>query len=317
MGSIVSGHILKNRRIQFGICVIVIIVFILWGQQRFNDAASELESLERQVRFSQEGTVTPSPTVLDSLTKANAELEDLMAYLDGLLFQRESNQSAEFSGDSTTAYFELVGFIEEMNQMFLEVDVRLPEQVRFGFSEFEQQGPDPLILGAVMRQMEAAKSLLRPLSAVKPKAVVFLKREVLPLSEGTSSMLQQASGVSQSVRSATDDTIVGGVKSEGLESFSFELEFEGYTDSLREYLKRLWEIQIPVVVTDLEVRPLDRFESDESDQVVNTSINPFDLMNSEQDLSAKDGPVPIIRNNLSAFKLRMEVYTGKELASEI
>ena len=237
-----------------------------------------------------------------------------MARLDGLLFQRDSSQTAEFSGNSTTAYFELVGFIEEMNQMFSEADVRLSEQVRFGFSEFEQQGPDPLILGAVMRQMQAAKSLLRPLSAAKPKAIVFLKRELLPVTESTPSMLQQASGVSQSFRSDYNDTIAGGVKSEVMESFSFELEFEGYTDSLREYLKRLWEI--PVVVTDLEVRPLDRFESDESDQVVNTRVNPFDLLNSEQDLRVEEGRVPIIRNNLSAFKLRMEVYTGKELTSK-
>lgn len=240
-----------------------------------------------------------------------------MARLDGLLFQRESNQAAEFSGNSTTAYFELVGFIEEMNRMFSEAAIRLPEQVRFGFSEFEKQGPDPLILGPVMRQMQAAKLLLRPLSDVKPKAVVFLKREALPISEGTPSMLQQASGVSQLDRSADDDTIVGGVKSEVLESFSFELEFEGYTDSLREYLKRLWEIQIPVVVTDLEVRPLDRFESDESEQGVNRSLNPFDLLNKGTGLSAREGPVPIIRNNLSAFKLRLEVYTGKAFVSEI
>lgn len=259
--------------------------------------------------------MTPSPAALDSLTKANTELENMMARLDGLLFQRDSSQPAEFSGNSTTAYFELVGFIEEMTQMFSEADVRLSEQVRFGFSEFEQQGPDPLVLGAVMRQMQAAKSLLRPLSAAKPKAIVFLKRELLPVTESTPSMLQQASGVSQSFRSDYDDTVAGGVKSEVMESFSFELEFEGYTDSLREYLKRLWEIQIPVVVTDLEVRPLDRFESDESDQVINTRVNPFDLLNSEQVLRAEEGTVPIIRNNLSAFKLRMEVYTGKELTS--
>ncbi len=315
MSSIVSGPFLRNRRIQFGLCVIAVVVFALWGQKRLSNAVSELESLERQVRFSQGGKVTPSPAALDSLTKANTELENMMARLDGLLFQRDSSQPAEFSGNSTTAYFELVGFIEEMTQMFSEADVRLSEQVRFGFSEFEQQGPDPLVLGAVMRQMQAAKSLLRPLSAAKPKAIVFLKRELLPVTESTPSMLQQASGVSQSFRSDYDDTVAGGVKSEVMESFSFELEFEGYTDSLREYLKRLWEIQIPVVVTDLEVRPLDRFESDESDQVINTRVNPFDLLNSEQVLRAEEGTVPIIRNNLSAFKLRMEVYTGKELTS--
>lgn len=316
MAANVKIPMLGNGLVRFILCATLVAVFILWGQKRYLASVDELSSLEQRIRFSQESEVVPYAGALQSLKEANVELERLSRRIDDELYPEGRKPTTEFSGDSTAAYFELVGFVEDMNQMFSLAGIRVPEQVRFGFSQFAQQGPGTEILSAVMRQKQAAEALLRPLSLAKPKALVFLKREYLAPGNDSPTLLQRAAGSREIDRIHLEDTFTESVKHEVLESFSFELEFEGYTDSLREYLKYLWSARFPIVVTDLEVRPLDRFEVEEPGELVNGVVNPFDLLKEADEVDHKEGPVPIIRNNLSAFKLSLEVYSGKELENQ-
>ena len=101
----------------------------------------------------------------------------------------------------------------------------------------------------------------------------------------------------------------------GFESYSFELEFEGYTESLRRFLKAVLNAPRPVVVSGLEVQPLNRFAPDEGTAAPAPANNPFEVLSAAAGPEVEAGPVPIIRNNLSAFTLRLEVYWGEEAST--
>jgi hypothetical protein len=307
-----SGHPLTKPFLLFGFGLVLVIMFFLWGQTRKAQTSNELDMLERRIQFSQAGPVSPSAAALASLLDAIQGLTEANAKLDAALFSADAPDIIDFPGNSTAAYFELASFIEEMARGFVGAGVLLPENPRFGFSQFEQQGPEPEILNAVMRQKSAASILLELLSKARPIAFVSIQRELLVLEGGEKSLLQQAAAPRQSARKEYADVLIGDKEMASFESFTFELVFEGYTESLRQYLKSLLSAPIPIVVTGLKVQPLDRFESTDEFDAKSTSSNPFDLLANGEDPETEDGPIPIIRNNLSAFSLRVEVFTGKE-----
>ncbi|MDA0346035.1 MAG: Amuc_1100 family pilus-like protein [Verrucomicrobia bacterium] len=301
---------LKKPVLIFGLGLVLVLAFILWGHNRRNAKLGDLDSLQRRIQFSHAGPVSPSPAAHAALKEAIQSLNEVHAKLDAQLFADVARNVPDFSGNSTAAYFELAGFVEEMAQRFVKAGVNMGEGLRFGFSQFEQQGPEPGILEAVMRQKLAATVLLEPLIQARPIALTSLKREYLVVKREEPTLLQQAAGSRQTPRVEYPDALVGDEGRPGFESFTFELVFEGYTESLRLYLKSLLSAPLPVVVTGLVVQPLDRFES--IDEVDAETRNPFDLLIEDGDPAVEEGPIPIIRNNLSSFSLRLEVYTGKE-----
>ena len=302
---------LKKPVLICGLGLVLVLAFVLWGHNRRNAKLGDLDSLQRRIQFSQTGPVSPSLAAHEALKEAIHSLNEVHARLDAQLFA--DRDVPHFSGNSTAAYFELAGFVEDMAQRFADAGVNLGEELRFGFSQFEQQGPDPEILDAVMRQKLAASVLLRPLIQARPIALASLKREFLVAEPKDQTLLQQAAGSPQTPRLEYADSMVGDEGTSGFESFTFELVFEGYTESLRQYIKSLLSAGLPVVVTGLEVQPLDRFELNDEVET-GTSINPFDLLIEDGKPVVEEGPIPIIRNNLSSFSLRLEVYTGKETA---
>lgn len=308
-----QNHPLRKPALLFGAGVVAILAVILWGQARRNQSLDDLEALQRRLQFTQSGPVVPSAAVLDSLEQANAGLNKINRDLDARLFAGlEAGTSVEFSGSSTAAYFELAEFVEDMYQKFDYHGIAVPEKVRFGFSQFEQQGPEPEILSRIMAQKFAAEVVLSPLLEARPVALVALRREFVDANTEDETLLQQAAGnrVTRRIRNA--DTIEGGQKVAGFESYTFELEFEGHTESLRRYLKGILSASYPVLVNELAVRPLDRFGTEEAKPGSGASTNPFEILASLDETEVEEGPVPIIRNNLSSFRLVLEVYCGKE-----
>lgn len=309
------NHPLTRLFLLFGVGVVVVGIFIFWGRKRRGQALDEMAGLERRLQFSQAGPVAPSAAVLEALHRANKQLEKNNASLDARLFKKGGHPWPVFSGNSTAAYFELAGFVEEMTRRFDLAGIVLPESARFGFSQFSQQGPESEILASVMAQKVAAEVILEPLLRAKPRALASFRREHLALAPESEMVLKKAVGTQSSSRIRSDDTIEGKEKVAGLESYAFEIVFEGYTESLRRYVKRLLEAAVPVVVTGLDVQPLERFGRSEPIQSFVRSSNPFDVLAAENETSMEGGPVPIIGNNLSSFSLRVEVYTGRETAS--
>ena len=308
-----NNHPLARLAVLFGVGIILVLVFILWSKARRNSGIEELDALQRRLQFSNAGLVTPSAAVLEELRQANERLERLDSSLDKALFRDLNDPSrSESNGDSTSAFFELAEFVESMAQKFEHKRISLPDKTRFGFMEFKQQGPDIEILSGVLAQRIASEHVLEPLLSARPISLVGLKREFLETEPDEQSLLQQAAGNRSSRRTHPEDTIEMNSKEDEFESYNFELVFEGHTESLRQYLAGILASPLPILVNELEVTPLNRFGSDESQSRSNLSSNPFDLITEEEPATTEDGPVPIIRNNLSAFRLLLEVYVGKE-----
>lgn len=310
--SALSGY-LQNRAVLFAVTAVLAFAFVLWGMLRESRATEALDRLNRQLEFSRGGPVAPSAAALDSLQGANEELADVHAALDGQLFRGGELES--FAGDSTAAFFELAGFVEGMNQSLKREGISIAEGERYGFSQFAQQGPAPEILNAVMAQKRAATVILDALVAAQPDTHNFLKREYIDAQSKGGSVFQDAVPQSAASRTQFEDTIIPGPKMAGFESYTFELQFEGYSESLREFLKALMVADYPVLVKALQVLPLDRYEV-VPDSTRAASNNPFDLLASASDQEAIVGPVPIIRNNLSAFNLQLEVVLQEVAAKE-
>jgi hypothetical protein len=313
-----SDHPLKRSFLLFGGGEILTLLFMAWGKHRHRSSLEDLEATQRRVQFSQTGSVAPSAAVLESLRSANIKLNRVNADLNDQLYQTANTVGfRDLAGNSTAAYFELAEFVASMSRQFKSEGIALAENIRFGFSQFEQQGPAPEILSRVMAQKVAAKIILDPLREAKPLALVSLKREFIDDTLEKTSVLQQAAGVRDLRQTRIPETLFAGEKLSGFESYAFELVFEGYTDSLRIFLKHLLLAPLPVVVAQLEVQPLDRYGVLNTSPVSSPSANPFDVLSSADETAVEEGPVPIIRDNVSAFHLRLEVYTGREDASGI
>lgn len=317
MSNLSQNNLFKIPILLFGLGVFLVMAFIFWGKNRRDVGIKEWDSLERRLQFSQSSAIAPSAAILQSLQEANNQLLKTNTKLDAILFAAGRSPISEFTGNSTASYFELAGFVEEHSELLAKSGVVLPDGIRFGFSQFEQQGPEDETLVAVMAQKETAEIILEPLQLARPVALVSFRREFLEPVLKSPTVLQQAAGARTSRRTRPADTIESGIKTAGLESFTFELVFEGYTESLRRYLKALLAAPLPVVVTNFEVSPLDRYGSTETARASGSSVNPFDLISDEREPEREDGPVPIIRNNLSSFRLELEVYTGGEAVSDV
>ena len=289
---------------------LVCLALIVWGNRRMNVAADQLDRLQRQIQFSKTGSIEPSAAVLESLNTANERLEKLHTDLDVHLFVE--NDREKFLGDSTAAYFELASFIETLNQNLQSQGITIAEGERFGFSQFEQEGPASGILNAVMNQKQAVAVIMTALLDAKPNSLTYLKREAVIEAVEDSTVLQQAAGNAASGRTQYEDTIIGEEKNEDFESYTFELQFEGYSESLRRFLKGLTTSSLPVLVKQLRVDPLARYEEPESAERPSGSANPFDLLASIDESADSGAPIPIIRSNLSSFQLRLEVFIGQE-----
>lgn len=296
----------------FGLVVVLCLAFIIWGRSKRNNSSEQLEALQRRMQFSQSGPIPPSAGALNSLKDANASLRSLNREMDRKLFAGESGRRLPFSGDSTAAYFELASFAEENTRRLRDAGIQFREGERFGFQQFEQEGPDAAILQGVMSQKACADALLEILVQSKPVALDHIYRE--NLAAGEASVLQRAAGSGSNRRTRPSDTIDVREESRILNGYSFEVSFEGYTESLRRFLKSSRVAPIPILVSSLRVEPLDRFETGDEKKTSASSVNPFEVLADAN--AGAEGPVPIIRNNLSRFHLKLVIYLGEEVATK-
>lgn len=305
--------IFRQKYVQWAAIILACLAVIIWGNLRKNRAADQLDRLQKQIQFVQTGPIEPNAAVLDSLNEAIDQLRKRHSGLDVHLFT--GPKRSNFDGDSTAAYFELASFIETTSQRMQSIGIATAEGERFGFSQFEQQGPTQDILPAVMAQKHAASVLVDALLEAEPDSLTFLKRELILEDSEDPSLLQQAAGTQSTMRTQYEDTLFGDEKIDGFESYTFELQFEGYTEALRRFMTELTDCNFPVMVKQLHVDPLDRYEEAEKSLSAGETSNPFDVLAAVDEEEVIES-VPIIRNNLSSFTVRMEVFLGEEARTD-
>ena len=298
----------------FGLLAVLLLVFILWGGNRRSEKLAELEDVYRRIAWSQSGPVRSDLETLATLNQSIAELEQGLIVDELELFQESlGSLNTDVSGNSTAAFFEIASFVEGAYAKLEANGISFEPGDRLGFSQFVQRGPEVNILDAVMEQKIVAEYLMGQLVTAKPTRLTGIKREwIAEEDEAPQTALQQAAGSRSTVHSQSVDTIAKQEDRPGYVCHTFEISFEGYTDSLRKYLSGLVRAPVPILVKSVKVDPLERYAESDSSPGEEAFANPFELLNAAQDDSEDEGPVPIIRNNLSSFTLILEVVLRKQ-----
>lgn len=309
------NHSRKTPVMLLGLLALLSLAFGIWGYLKRQKSIEDLEALQQRLRFSQSGTIPARAGTLAALRDSIAELRTLNQDFDQKLYSGRTSAIKAFAGNSTAAYFELASFVETSIRRLRNAGIEVGEGERLGYLQFEQEGPDATLLQDVMAQKACTEVLLNILVKSKPVSLVHIHREHLVAADAAEpSVLQQAAGSGSRQRNHPADTIEAQTEDGPLNGFAFALSFEGYTDSLRRFLKGSLAAPVPVLVKHVSVEPLDRYEPESESTAPPASGNPFDAIADPN--TADDGPVPIIRNNLSRFNLRLEVYTGKETPAD-
>lgn len=190
------------------------------------------------------------------------------------------------------AFFMVAKYVDDTRSMAISSGVKLPEESRYGFSEYENVGPNTDAIERVHRQSKIMESLLLALFDSGISEFVSIQRESSVPGEGA------ASG---DLFSLAEGRSIGA--SDAFSSLAFRLEFKGQSLSLRSFLNRVSSSSLPYSINEIEVTLNREIGSDES----RSSIvdNPFAQPDvTENRMSAVR--VPIIAENESCFIVILE-----------
>ena len=244
-------------------------------------------------------TRSPAPT------KAN--LEQLDRNYDDLVVSFANVQSAlnlntydgslffgEAPASRNDAFFMIAKYVEDARNLAITSGVKHPEDGRYGFSEYENVGPEEEVIDRVHRQAKIMESLLLALFDSGISEFVSIRRESsVPgetVSTGEGDIFNRPSKRSENTTEAFD-------------SLAFRLEFKGQSLALRSFLNRVSSSSLPFSISEIEVRLERETGSEKSRSAI--LDNPF--ANPDEDENTMSAVrVPIIAENESYFVVTLE-----------
>ena len=194
------------------------------------------------------------------------------------------------------AFFMIAKYVEDVRSMAIGSGVKFPEECRYGFSEYENVGPDSEMVERVHRQSRIMESLLLALFDSGISEFVSIKRE--SSIEGNA-----VNGEGGDLFNLENDRSIG--STDAFESLAFQLEFKGQSLSLRNFLNRVNRSSLPFSINEIEVR----LEGESGLDGNRSAIldNPF-ARPSETERPMSAVRVPIIAENESFFVITLEFW---------
>jgi hypothetical protein len=174
------------------------------------------------------------------------------------------------------AFFDIAAFVERTRATAARAKVAFAPSESFGFAAYSTEGPAPEFLPLVYYQRLSAQRLLDALIEARPVSLLGLQREApatVVSPEKNGSVDYFSFNPAFSLRQAGQ-----------LDTLAFRLEFNGQTETLRDFLNRIAAFPQPFVVRSVEVDPL------------SASSSPA---------STKAGP--LVQQNLSKFVVIVEL----------
>ena len=236
------------------------------------EAAARLQ--QRRAELAAMEQLAPPPTravaaaVEADLAKARSSLAAMQAELKGRGPAADRLRAAKVPAARTDSFFDLATYMERMRELAEKngVEVR-PEASRFGFLQYANEGPETDRIEPVFRQRQVAEHLLEALLTSKPRSLVSVKRE-RPLTKGEreARLAAEAAGtpVDETAAPSSGDSpdhfvidprVTGRVKG-FIDTAPFRFVFTGQTASLRNFIVRLAEFDLPILVREVEVEPV-------------------------------------------------------------
>ena len=253
------------------VCALVALGELAFLYERY--AASRQAEVRLRQRRDELGAteqLVPPPTravataIEGDLAKARAALAAMQAELKGKGPAGEKIRAAKVPAARTDSFFDLATYMERMRELAEKngVEVR-PESAKFGFAQYANEGPETDRIEPVFRQRQIAEHLLEALLTAKPRTLVSVKRErPLTKAELDARAAAEAAGTPPAETPAgtgdspdffaIDPRLTARVKGH-IDTAPFRLVFTGQTAALRNFLTRLAEFDLPVLVREVEV----------------------------------------------------------------
>lgn len=283
--------------IIFALVIVAEVAGIYLSRESMIREKSKVARLQRDL--SMMNSISPALTeatareIADARGQGEAHVEQLRGWLSGGELA-ESMREAEVPAERTDAYFDLAAYVEGMKAMAQRHEVEIAADERFGFSEYENGGPEKALIELVFRQRQALTYLLETLMAAKPQRLLEVLRsgsqEIVPARRSSQSI-----GADE----FEWDSFLSLRKEGHIQTRAYRIGFRGETAVLRSWLNRLAEFELPVVVRLVEVAPADATSGRGSgSRGKRRSL----VLTSDDNL-----PAPLVGRSLSDFVVTLEV----------
>lgn len=277
------------------------------------DARRSLDNAEAQL--SSLLNADPAPTK-ENVAAAEKNLAELQAKVADLREELQSGAELVTSEDGVSVIAGVQQYISNFqeraranrNEEGEAAPVATPDNFAFGFEQYidEASVPENSALVALLdKQRQILSYLLTQLMAADPHSIEEVKREIV---EGAGAGNDKNFSIAPSLSARVPGAI---------DTMAFGLTFTGYTDSLRDFLNRLADFELPIVVRSIQVtRPSgsETVVAPPQDDPANNIFNFFDEEDEdagEEALppeGAADAEVqkPVIAENISQFTVILE-----------
>jgi type II secretory pathway pseudopilin PulG len=253
------GFIKKN--LIFTVIVVVCILAFVAGaflafseSRKISNAKQTIASAQTQLKNMRYADPAPSE---ENLRASEENLAELVEKLHTLRADLERGGRMSASTDGIGVMASIQQYIsdsrrkanEHRDENDVERPVALPQDFGFGFEQYVNVATpleDPEKNELLDKQRQILSYLLDQLYAAHPESIVAVQREALELGDSSSSKRgKQTFKISPAISARVPDAI---------DTLAFSLTFTGYTDSLRGFLNRLAEFEMPIVVRSVEVK---------------------------------------------------------------
>ncbi len=304
------------------------LVFIFLSLSAAGKAKEDFERAQRDLKSA--ATLSPAPSK-ENLAASEQNIRDLAAALERqikatrgrapeLLDRQKAPtqpvtmlvQLENFASDFTKEAKTIAPQGSEDDETRAAEGIKLPENFKFGFGRYLDTGqqPDEKIIPELFKQKQILSFILRRLYDSQPFSIESIQREslveVVP-EKGNQSNRQPQRNDSNSNKGEFKIGDITAAVPGAIETMAFRLEFTGYTPTLRQFLKKLEEFELPLVVRSVEVKPAKTSKPAASSKPA--SNNPFGFgspVETQPAASTAKTLDPIVEENLSHFTVVVE-----------
>lgn len=325
-------------------CIVLVLLLLVLGggiflvlqeRARVKEAENDYESALRRVQEVSRGVLyDPDTGERIAPTAANRELlkvrlDQVDADLDRIRegMAARTGKILNDSADEFTFLPKLQSFIAKQKAAAAKNQIILQTDEAFGFAKYATRAVQPQIemIPALNRQRQVLDYILNQLIACQPSAILSVERELVegaPTEENT----RNRNRVVPDDDVFTIEELVTARANDFIDTSAFRLVFTGRTDVLRNFLNRLAEFELPLIVRSVEVRIAaegDQPKQAEKKSKPNSEDALFALFggsaNDEEEAAPVEvvpGKEPVITENISRFTVVIE-YVELSIDSKI
>lgn len=304
---------IKNNLLIFSVGLLSVVAFIVGAWLAFSQAGKVGQAQRELSRI--EGQLASLMQQEPALTEENraaaeqnlAELRDAMSRMRADLQKGAALNTSEDGISVIAGIQQYISRFQRLADAHNNTDgdpapIRTPKDFAFGFDRYLNQAPVPErteTIALLDKQRQILNYLLTQLLASDPQSIESVRRELLELPDN------ETGG-----QSFVIDPAISARRPGAIDTLAFSITFTSYTDSLRDYLNRLAQFDLPIVVRDIQVKRPSGSKAAVAPTSPQNAASMFSIFD-EDDAAADgqstpEGPKPVIEENISQFTIILE-----------